>query len=135
LGFHTIILSTLRKQVKRYRVLCFDFDSRANLLSQEIEEHWDEEVKAQLRTNKERITSGLTNEYGPSHFNVKLQNFVDLGPKPFSIVAFHNKFFEQCRKAFIVGAYYPALTGACALGERLLNHLILQLRDEFKATP
>jgi hypothetical protein len=121
--------------VKRYRVLCFDFDSRANLLSREIQEHWAEEVKALHRSNNEQIIAGLVGEYGPCQFDVKLQNFLDLGPKPFSIVAFHNKFFEQCRRAFVVGAYYPALTGACALGERLLNHLILQLRDDFKATP
>ena len=33
-----------------------------------------------------------------------------------------------------MGGYYPALTGACALGERVLNHLILLLRDDFKLT-
>ena len=32
-------------------------------------------------------------------------------------------------------SYYPALTGACALGERILNHLILRLRNEFSHTP
>ena len=30
---------------------------------------------------------------------------------------------------------YPALTGACALGERILNYLILNLRDDFHSTP
>lgn len=34
-----------------------------------------------------------------------------------------------------MGSYYPALTAACALGERILNHLILLLRDDHKATP
>jgi hypothetical protein len=28
-----------------------------------------------------------------------------------------------------MGSYYPALTGACALRERILNHLMLTLRD------
>jgi hypothetical protein len=121
--------------VKRYRVLNFDFDTRARLLSEEIQGHWEEDAKALHLSNKERIVAGLTQEYGPWQFGTKLQNFLDLGPKPCSIVAFHNTFFEQCRIAFIVGAYYPALTGACALGERLLNHLVLQLRNDFKATP
>jgi len=49
-------------------------------------------------------------------------------------VAFHNRFFRQARTAFIAGAYYPALTAACALAERILNHLILALRDDFRAT-
>jgi hypothetical protein len=92
-------------------------------------------VKALDRQNKERILAGLVQEYGPTAFDQKVQNFIDLGAKPFSIVAFHNKFFEQCRRAFVMGGYFPALTGACALGERILNHLILLLRDDFKTTP
>ena len=35
----------------------------------------------------------------------------------------------------MIGGYYPALTGACALGERILNHLVLSLRDFFKNSP
>jgi hypothetical protein len=34
-----------------------------------------------------------------------------------------------------MGAYYPALTAACALGERILNYLILLLRDDYRHTP
>lgn len=49
--------------------------------------------------------------------------------------AFHNKFLEQIRKSFVIGGYYPALTGACALGERILNHLVLLLRDYHKTSP
>lgn len=37
--------------------------------------------------------------------------------------------------AFVAGAYYPALTAASALGERILNHLILALREDFRLTP
>lgn len=32
------------------------------------------------------------------------------------------------------GHYYPALTAACALAERVLNHLILDLRADFSAS-
>jgi hypothetical protein len=42
---------------------------------------------------------------------------------------------DHVRTAFVSGAYYAALTGACALGERILNHLILDLRDHFRSTP
>src|SRR3972149_6553409 len=65
----------------------------------------------------------------------KKENFIAIDSKPFSILAFHNRFFEQIRTSFIIGSYYPALTGACALGERILNHLILTLRDDFKNSP
>ena len=50
-------------------------------------------------------------------------------------VAGHNALFHQVRQAFVIGAYYPALVGACALGERILNHLMLDMRGHFTATP
>jgi hypothetical protein len=63
----------------------------------------------------------------------KVQNFTDLGPAPLSLIAFHNRFFRQIRHSFTFGAFYPALTATCALGERMLNHLSLLLREEFRA--
>jgi hypothetical protein len=121
--------------VKRYRVLGHDFDSRAATLTMEIKEGWEDNVKKSHRDNKEKVKRGLLLEYGFVDADTKLQNFIDLGPKPFSVVAYHNRFAEQVRRSFIVGGYYPALTGACALGERILNHLLLALREDFKHTP
>jgi hypothetical protein len=59
---------------------------------------------------------------------------MEIGPAPFSIIAFHNDFFRQARRAFVSGAYYPALTATCALGERVLNHLLIRCRDCFRAS-
>ncbi|MFG1523468.1 hypothetical protein ABMA67_00530 [Halobacteriovorax sp. RZ-3] len=70
--------------------------------------------------------------YGENALDSKIKNLKDIGSKPFSILAFHNKFLEQARNAFITGAYYPSLTAVSALGERILNHLILLLRDYHK---
>lgn len=110
--------------MKRYRVLpFFDFDTRSLTLSEPIREEWDEQVKALHRQNRENTINHLKAEFGEIGWEQKIQNFVDLGPKPLSIIAFHNSFFAQVRSSFVVGAYYPALTGACALGERVLNHL------------
>jgi len=121
--------------MKRYRVLNFDFDSSATVLTVEIRDEWDEHTKELYRNNKRRIKEGLIHEYGEHQADQKLQNLGDLGSKPLSIVAFHNRFADQVRRAFIVGANYPALTGACALGERILNHLVLALRKDFRSTP
>ena len=107
---------------------------RVRSLTDEIQEHWEESVKEQHGRNREKTVQELTLQFGEYAADQKRQNFIDLGPKPFSILAFHNRFLEQIRVAFIMGAYYPALTGACALGERILNQLILTLRDDFKAT-
>jgi len=120
--------------MKRYRLFQFDFDTRARLLTMEIKEEWDEKVKKQHLQNKKQTEEGLIAEYGALNAQLKKQNFIDLGPKPVSILAFHNRFFEQIRSSFIISAYYPALTGACALGERILNHLIIRLRDDYKSS-
>lgn len=121
--------------MKRYRVLIWDFDSRATTLKVEINENWDEEVKKQHFYNKLNTEKRLLNQFGSLGAELKILNFVDLGRKPISIVAFHNHFFEQIRIAFVMGSYYPSLTGACALGERILNHLVLLLREDYKNTP
>lgn len=121
--------------MKRYRILNIDFDSRANLLNLTIEDSWDEKVKQLHRENKEKIKQWLLMEFGSDNAEAKLKNFTDLGAAPFSILSFHNRFFHQTRTAFVIGSYYPALTGACALGERILNHLLRSLRDFYKGTP
>ncbi len=121
--------------MKRYRIFSFDFDATAHWLVDPIREEWEEGIKEQHRKNRERIVEGLVAEYGAWESEAKRENFIALQDKPISILAFHNRFFEQIRNSFVMGGYYPALTAGCALGERILNHLILTLRDDFKATP
>ena len=121
--------------MKRFRIFGFDFDARVHTLTREIQDHWEEQAKELHKQNREQTERGLIWEFGEVAADQKRQNFIDLGPKPLSILAFHNKFFEQVRVSFVMGAYYPALTASCALGERILNYLILLLRDDFKSTP
>lgn len=117
--------------MKRYRICSFDFDSRVRSLDP-IDESWEESVKTLHSANREQTIDGLRKQYGEWHLEQKIQNFIDLKAKPFSVLAFHNHFYEQARSAFISGYYYPALTSVVALGERILNHLVLGLREEFK---
>src|ERR1700688_147767 len=121
--------------MKRHRPIFLDFDTRARVLETEIEECWNETVKASWKRNRAQTDHSLKVEFGEQRFEQKRQNFVDLGAKPFSIISYHNALFSQARDSFVIGGYYPALTGACALGERILNHLVLELRDDFSATP
>jgi hypothetical protein len=121
--------------VRRYRVQTQDFDTRANILNLIIEENWDDHMKELWSRNKVKIKCQLLYQYGVENAEAKLENFRDLGPKPFSVLAFHNRFAEQVRCSFVIGSYYPALVGACALGERILNHLVLHLREDFRHTP
>ncbi len=100
----------------------------------DIKDEWEEGVKEGHRKNKTAITQGLIKEFGEFGSEEKIANFCELGPKPFSVIAFHNKFAAQNRRAFTIGSFYSSLTGTCALGERILNHLILSLKDYFKHT-
>ncbi len=110
------------------------WDTRVHLL-ETPKDHWDEHVKAIHIENRIKIIEDLKAEFGHEQFEEKLKNFQDIGDAPMSIVSYHNLFFHQARRAFVIGSYYPALTGACALGERILNHLILDLREYFRARP
>lgn len=121
--------------MKRYRVFAFDWNSIGDSLILEINEEWDEDVKALHRQHREQDIQWLTKQYGEWAIEEKLESLRAIGGQAFSIVAYHNRFYKQARDAFIVGAYYPALTAACALGERILNHLILGLRDDYKGKP
>ena len=129
--------STRETFVKRYLafVSSISFDTRPQILAVEINPDWDEDVRHRWSENKQQIIQGLAQQYGALDLNRKVVDFLQLGREPFSIVAFHNKFLRQCRDAFVAGNYYPALTGTCALGERILNHLVLKLRDYHKVTP
>jgi len=122
--------------MKRYRVLpFFDFDTRAKTLTREIKDEWETKVKEGHHENRRKVTEHLIAEFGELDRDAKIENFIALDTKPPSILGFHNRFFGQIRNAFVIGAYYPALTGACALGERILNYLLLILRDDYKGTP
>lgn len=119
---------------RRYHPFSFDFDSTPMTLKGP-EEHWEEHVKNQHRINRANLVERLKLEYGERHIEMVIKNKIDLGPKSMSVLSYHNMLHEQARRSFVTGAYYPALVGACALGERILNHLVLDLRDSFKASP
>lgn len=120
--------------MKRYLVTHFHFDLRPSHLSMAIPDEWDQQAKeAWIKGNQDTIEF-LFAEFGPINGFQKIENFKEFGNIPVSIVAFHNKFLQQIQHAYVVGSYYPALTGACSLGERILNHMMLKLRRYFKNT-
>lgn len=124
-----------RDGTKRYRVFTFDFDARANFLGIDIRPEWEPSVQEQHRRSQAQIHGSIVYEYGERNSACKIDDFRAFGAVPWSVVAFHNVFFRQIHAAFVSGAYYPALTSACALGERILNHLIIRLRKYYTTTP
>lgn len=119
---------------RRHLSYALDFDTRA-LLLEEPGEDWDDGTKRHRLEGRASLIARLGQEFGTDNLDSKVRNFSAIKTKPFSIIAYHNRLFDEVRTAFVMGAYYPALVGACALGERTLNHLILDLRDQFSSTP
>lgn len=119
---------------RRHLSYSLDFDTRVHFL-EPAGDDWSPDAKAMHLTNRNLVRESLILTYGASDIETKIQNFRDIRSKPLSVVAYHNEMFESVRNSFIIGAYYPALVGACALGERILNHLILDLRQHYKHTP
>jgi len=120
--------------MKRHRVLRYGFDVRANILKMEINPDWDEEIKGLWEENKKSLNQELLVALGELDAEEKVGRFIELGALMPSLIAYHNKFLEQVRIAYAMGSYYPALTSTCALGERILNHLIIDLREDFRNT-
>jgi hypothetical protein len=121
------------RQARRYHPFSFDFDSTPTTLAYP-EDHWDEQVKQLHLENRARSIKWLEQQYGTLHIEDVVNNATDLGPKSMSLLSYHNQLHEQARRSFVAGLYYPALVAACALGERILNHLVLDLRDSFKSS-
>jgi hypothetical protein len=121
--------------MKRYRVTSFSFDSRPLWLTQSIPDHWDDNIRQQYLDMREQQIAVLESQYGEELIEHKIRNISDLGTSPFSIISYHTAFLRQIRSAFVGFAYYPALTGACALGERILNHMVLKLRGCYSDRP
>ena len=119
---------------RRHLSYSLDFDARA-LTFEKPGDEWSEETQQIHLANQERTKAVLAREFGSEHLDQKIENFVAIRSKPLSVIAHHNWFFNQVRHAFVIGAYYPALVGACALGERILNHLTLELREFYKDRP
>ena len=120
---------------RRYRPMLMSFDTRAHILATKIEEDWETQVRAQWLKNQERLREQVLHEFGVHDGNRKLADMEALGSAPWSVVAQHNHYLHEIRDAFVYGAYYPALLGAAGLGERILNHLLFALKDDFGAHP
>jgi hypothetical protein len=117
---------------RRYRPIHVTFDTRNIVLDMDIKPEWEPQIKDMWAANQEGIRANLLADLGWRDGIEKLDNYRAMGVAPWSVVFEHSVLLQQVRNSFAHGDFYPALVGACALGERLLNELILALRDDFK---
>src|SRR5690606_28466151 len=100
-------------------------------LDPEFTAGWDEEARQRWQTQAKRIKQALADQYGHQDIEQKLQNLQDIGAQSMSVIDTHNNYYRQARHAFVIGAYYLAITATSALGERILNDLIVKLRQYY----
>lgn len=118
--------------MKRYRALPGLWDGRPVYLKSILET--SQPLDELNEKNKIRIIAQLQHSYGQLNFQEKLARYVESGYLNMSIVNDHNSVLLSIRDSYIMGNFFPSLTASCALGEWILNDLVLSMRNHFKAT-
>src|SRR5207247_339592 len=74
-------------------------------------------------------------KYGLGQLQQKLARWLQMNPAALCVPVEYHELLREVEGAYIRGDFYPALTSACCLGERILNHFVIELKDEFKSSP
>jgi hypothetical protein len=77
----------------------------------------------------------LRYQHGSERLDAVVRNAVDLGPDPFSVLAWHNSLWLDIKFALRSCCYCSAAVAAGTLGQRMLNHMVLDPGGDFGATP
>jgi hypothetical protein len=113
-------------EMRRYRLMPVAFNAGHHAL-RPTDPGWEPQVQRLHEQNRQAMVDHLRHLHGEANLGVAVQNSIDLGSDPWSTIGWHIGLWLQVRHAFITGAYYPAAVAAGALGERILNHLLLDL--------
>jgi len=106
-----------------YRVLSMAFDATVNNLKPDIPDK-----------NKEDIKNQLKDSWGANDFDKKIERFIKLD---LAFICFPDEYYHLLKpiiSSYACGYFYPAMTSAWALGERILNRLIIKLKDYYKTS-
>lgn len=106
-----------------YRVLGFSLDSRVNYFKQKG-----------LENEQKDLVLSLKNEWGELNFDEKLERYKNLN---FSLLGIPGEYYNllwSVTSSYCCGLFYPAMTSCGALGERILNQLILKTRKYYKSS-
>jgi hypothetical protein len=105
---------------RRYRLMSFFVDTSRNLYSSKY-------TKQQADSHTEYLKS----IFGEQDFQHKYERWIKIEyPEVGLIDEYPNKITEIIN-TYCSGYYYPAVTSACCLAERILNRLILKTRKYF----
>lgn len=106
-----------------YRVKSFAIDTRVNIFKEKS-----------LVSEHQNIEKSLKLEWGEENFSAKVTRFKKLDLAILGVPDEYYNLMKPIISSYCCGYYYPAMTGAGALGERILNRLLINTRDYFKSS-
>lgn len=106
-----------------YKVFGFALDTRVRILNNDS-----------IKKVHGNIIKGLKDEWGKLEFSKKLERFKELGLSFLGILDEYYNLLWDVVSNYCCGRFYSAMTSAGALGERILNCLIIKARDYHKAS-
>lgn len=109
---------------RRYRLTGFFVDTRRGF--------FETPVAAKLATDE---TEHLRRECGSKNFDEKFARWKNIKYPPIGLIEEYPEKIAEIINSYAMANWYPAVTSACCLGERILNRLVLKCRDYFKGHP
>jgi hypothetical protein len=116
------------KTMKRYRWTNFFLDTTRNMIR-------DTNVTVSV---KKQVIDGMYDstvlKFGAANVTEKFDRWFSLNPPDLCVPVEYHELLREVEGSYIRGDYYPGLTGACCLGERILNHLVIGLKNYYKTS-
>jgi len=110
--------------MKRHRFLTFSIDTTRNFFKDQI---------PLLEKHKEEQRQNINQKYGAFQFDKKFDRWLSI-PKPnISVIDEHTHLLQDIEDTYILGSLYSALTGACCLGERIFNQIIMRIKESYRS--
>ena len=89
---------------------------------------------AVFEREKQQQIEVLATEYGSRYVEAKFHRWLEVEPPILCAPPSYHPLLLEVESSYIHGDFYPALTAACTLGERILNELLLDLRDDYRSS-
>lgn len=104
-----------------HRVLGYAFDATVNNLKPDIPD-----------AHKQEIKKHLENKWWANDFDKKIERFIKLDLSFIGVPDEYYHLLQPIISSYCCGYFYPAMTSAWALWERILNRLLIKLREYYK---
>lgn len=113
---------------RRYRLMNFFIDTTRGFFSNPA-------LNSALQKEIDRFTEHLKAILGTDNFKEKFERWLKINYPPLGLIDEYPDKITQIINTYSAGFFYPAVTSACCLAERILNRLILKTRAHFKKSP